>query len=254
MPGFWKHTGEIAARLAARPLLVTLDFDGTLAALAETPDKARLTPEYRTALKALVKLPGIKVFILSGRALPNLKKVVGIPGIYYGGNHGMELEGPVFRRLDAHVMRARARIAATVQEIAERFPPGTGVMVENKVFSASVHYRCVKSPFRTSFRRHMAALTCSAPAGLRWSRGHKVFELRPEKAPDKGDAVLMLARRLKIASVFAAGDDLTDEDMFRALAGLGVTLRVGCRHRTKADYCVRTQKEMLKVLRFLAKI
>ena len=64
----------------------------------------------------------------------------------------------------------------------------------------------------------------------------------------------MLARRLKIASVFAAGDDLTDEDMFRALSGRGVTMRVGCRRRTAAQYCVKTQGEVLDVLTFLRDI
>ena len=98
----------------------------------------------------------------------------------------------------------------------------------------------------------MAALRAAPPRGLRWSRGHKVFELRPALAPNKGDAVLRLARRLKAAALFAAGDDLTDEDMFKALAGRGVTLRVGCRRSTAAEYCLKDQGEVLKVLRFLA--
>lgn len=252
MKPFWKHSEEAARRLAARPLLVTLDFDGTLAALAETPDKARLRPEYRAALRALAARRGVRVFILSGRALDDIRRLVPLAGIYHGGNHGMELKGPGFYRLDAAAARAKDRVAALAGEIAGRFPPGTGVLVENKGFSASVHYRGLKRAFRRGFMRHMAALRAATPEGLAWGRGHKVFELKPARAPHKGDAVLRLARRLKAGALFAAGDDLTDEDMFRALAGRGVTLRVGCRSSTAAEYCLKRQEEVIKVLRFLA--
>lgn len=252
MKPFWEHSAEVARRLADGPLLVTLDFDGTLAALAETPDKARLRPEYLAALRALAARRGVKVFILSGRSLADIRRLVPLPGVYHGGNHGMELKGPGFHWRDGAAARAMGRVAAVAAEIAARFPAGTGALVENKGFSASVHYRALKPAFRAGFMRHMAALRADPPAGLAWGRGHKVFELKPARAPHKGDAALRLARRVKARALFAAGDDLTDEDMFRALAGRGVTLRVGCRRRTAAEYCLKGQGEMIKVLHFLA--
>ncbi len=251
MKSFWKHSAELAACLARERLLLTLDFDGTLAALAETPRLARLRPEYRAALKALAVAPGVSVFVLSGRELADLKALVGLPGLYYGGNHGMELSGPGFAWRDAGAARLKAGVRSAAAWLLRRFQPGTGVLVEDKGFSASVHYRALKPAYRTGFFAHMRALTRSGEKRFRWSRGHKVFELRPAAAPDKGDAALRLARRLKAPCVLAAGDDLTDEDMFRALAGRGITVRVGRKAGSAAEYYLGRQAEILRLLRFV---
>lgn len=252
---FWKSSAELAKPLgAARRLLVTLDFDGTLAALAGTPGEAALRPEFRLALRALAASPRTSVFILSGRALAGLRAAVGIRGLYYGGNHGMELSGPGFSWRDKAAARCRASVAGLAAALRRRFPAGTGVLVEDKGFSASVHYRKIKVPYRAAFTKHLRDLAAKPPAGLRCGRGHRVYEFRPVKAPHKGDAVLKIGRRLRADFFFAAGDDITDEDMFGALAGRGVTLRVGCGRATKASYCLKEQEEMLRVLRFLARL
>ena len=252
MKPFWKHAPETAGRLAAGRLLVTLDFDGTLAALAETPGQARLRPEFKTALRDLAARPGVSVFILSGRALPNVRRLVGLPKLYYGGNHGMEIRGPGLAWCDAGAARARRRLAAAAADLRERFPEGTGVLVEDKSFSVSVHYRNLKPAYRAGFLARMRALAAAEPGGLRWTRGHKVFELRPEGAPHKGDAVTRLAAKLRATAAIAVGDDLTDEDMFAALATRGVTVRVGRRARSAAAYYVAAQAEVLRLLKFIS--
>jgi len=95
MKSFWKNSAGISARLAAAPkLLVTLDFDGTLSALAQTPSQARLEPRFREALRALAAAPGVSVFILSGRTLKDVRGLAGLRNLYYGGNHGIEINGP----------------------------------------------------------------------------------------------------------------------------------------------------------------
>lgn len=252
MRPFWKHAPEIAGRLASGRLLVTLDFDGTLAALAETPARARLRPEFKAALRALAARPGVGVFILSGRALSNVRRLVGLPKLYYGGNHGMEIKGPGLAWRDAGAARARRRLTAAAADLRERFPEGTGVLVEDKSFSVSVHYRNLKPAYRAGFLARMRALTAAEGAGLSWSRGHKVFELRPEGAPHKGDAVTRLAAKLGANAAVAVGDDLTDEDMFAALVSRGVTVRVGRRTSSAAGYYVAAQADVLRLLRFIA--
>ena len=253
MKSFWKNSDAISARLAAAPsLLVTLDFDGTLAALAETPGQARLEPEFRSALKKLAAAPGVSVFILSGRALPGVRRLAGLRGLYYGGNHGIELKGPGFAWHDAGAVKAQSLIAGIVADLRERFPPGTGVLVENKVFSDSVHYRNLKAAYRRGFLSRMKALQAARSAGLHWRGGHKVFELLPRGAAHKGDAVGLLAGHLGSPFSVAVGDDLTDEDMFKALAGSGVTIRVGRKAGSKAGYFLAGQREVLLLLRFIA--
>jgi trehalose 6-phosphate phosphatase len=73
-----------------------------------------------------------------------------------------------------------------------------------------------------------------AGEGLTVRDGKQVIEVRPPVPVDKGTAVVGLVRRLGVgspgASVLFAGDDLTDEDAFRALRAAvpgAVTVRVG---------------------------
>lgn len=253
MKPFWKHSEAVADALAGAPgLLVTLDFDGTLAALAETPGQARLEPAFRSVLKTLAASPGVSIFILSGRALPGLRRLVGLRGLYYGGNHGIEIEGPGFSWRDERAVKAKRLVAGIVSDLRERFPPGTGVLVENKLFSASVHYRNLKAAYERGFFSRMKALMAVRGESLYWRRGHKVFELVPRGAAHKGDAVILLARRLEATANLAVGDDLTDEDMFKALAGGGITVRVGRTSASKAGYFLPEQAEVLRLLRFIA--
>ncbi len=253
MNSFWKSSGAISARLAAAPkLLVTLDFDGTLAALAETPGRARLKPEFKTALKALAAAPGVSIFILSGRALQSVRGLVGLRNLYYGGNHGIEIKGPGFAWRDTGAVKARDLVAGLTADLQERFPPGTGVLVENKAFSASVHYRNLRQPYKRGFFGRMKALMSAPDSTFRWRSGHKVFELLPRGSAHKGSAVARLAARLGRPFCVAVGDDLTDEDMFKALAGHGVTIRVGRKAGSKADYFLAAQSEVLRLLRFIA--
>ncbi len=251
MKPFWKDSASLAKKLSAPRLLLTLDFDGTLAALAETPGAARLRPEFRAALKRLAAAPGVSVFILSGRAMPEVRALVGLKSLYYGGNHGIEVRGPGFASRDARAEKARVRLAAAAADILERFPPGTGVLVENKVFSVSVHYRNILKAYRAGFFKRMKALAGSGTGRLRWKRGHKVFEAVPRSATDKGVAALGLRLHLGNPLTLAVGDDLTDEDMFRALEGRGITVRVGRKAGSRAQYFLSRQTEVLRMLRFV---
>ncbi|MBI4801764.1 MAG: trehalose-phosphatase [Elusimicrobia bacterium] len=252
MKSFWKNSAVVSARLAAAPgLLVTLDFDGTLTALAQTPGQARLKPEFKAALRSLACAPGISVFILSGRALKNVRSLVGLPNLYYGGNHGMEIRGPGFAWRDAGAAKARELVAAIAADIQERFPPGAGVLVENKVFSASVHYRSLKADYRRGFFSRMKTLMSAPSPTLYWRGGRKVFELLPRGAAHKGGAVKLLAGRLGCPVVATVGDDLTDEDMFMALPGRAITIRVGRKAGSKAGYFLTSQAEVLRLLHFI---
>ena len=243
MKSFWKNSAAVSARLAAAPrLLVTLDFDGTLAALAETPGQARLKPEFKAALKSLSSEPGVSLFILSGRALKSVRGLVGLKNLYYGGNHGIEIQGPGFSWRDSGAVKAMKLVAGIAADMQERFPPGTGVLVENKVFSASVHYRNLKPAYRCGFFSRMGVLTSTRTKTLHWRSGHKVFELLPKGASHKGNAVVRLAKKLGRPLGVAVGDDLTDEDMFNVLAKNGITIQVDRKAGSKAGYFLSGQR------------
>jgi len=252
MRSFWKNSAAISARLAAAPkLLVTLDFDGTLSALANTPEQARLDPELKAALKALAAAPGVSVFILSGRTLKNVRGLVGLRDLYYGGNHGIEIKGPGFAWRDAGAAKTRDLVAAIADDMRKSFPPDTGVLVEDKVFSASVHYRNLTAENWRRFFGRMKVLMSARSEVLYWRSGHKVFELLPREAAHKGHALERLAGRLGQPFCVAVGDDTTDEDMFKALAGKGIAVRVGRQAGSKAGYFLAAQAEVLRLLLFI---
>ena len=75
-------------------LALLLDYDGTLAPIAPHPDLATLSPELKNVLYKLSNHSEVYVAIISGRSVDNVKKMVGIEGITYAGNHGLEILHP----------------------------------------------------------------------------------------------------------------------------------------------------------------
>lgn len=207
--------------------LVALDFDGTLAPLRRARSAAHLPHGRRLMLQRLGRLPDVRVVIVSGRALPDLRRRCRIRGAALSGEHGMSLLG--FGRAWIHPATVRLhRESAALAAAASRLTLGMrGVEVEKKRTSVSVHWR--KSP---AVRRHPeglgGALAGLLHAGWRIAAGKCVWELRPDIARGKGDAILLAQRRLGPgARVLFIGDDATDEEGFRRLGRKAWTVRVG---------------------------
>jgi alpha,alpha-trehalase len=96
---------------------------------------------------------------------------------------------------------------------------------------------------------------CQQYAGLRQMRGKKVFELQPDVAWDKGRAVLWLRETLgldrpPVVTIYI-GDDVTDEDAFRAISnhdlGLGIMV-TSSTSETHAPYYLRDCGEVQQFL------
>ena len=142
MPHLLNIRPSVSARLRnAQKVLLLSDFDGTLTPIVERPELAVLAPEVR---QTLLDLAGHEKFILgvvSGRSLRDLQDKVGVPGVIYAGNHGLELSGPGLEYVHPNADGMR-QIQTEVFEILKNelghFP---GVVLENKGLSLSVHYR-----------------------------------------------------------------------------------------------------------------
>lgn len=92
-------------------ILLGLDFDGTLSEIVDSPGKAVLSFDTRRLLRALIRRSDIKVAVLSGRALEDIKKRVGLPGVYYAGNHGLQIDGPGLQWTHPHAGGPAAQVA-----------------------------------------------------------------------------------------------------------------------------------------------
>jgi trehalose 6-phosphate synthase/phosphatase len=220
----------LGVRLANYHAAIFLDYDGTLAPIRDHPAEAELPPATRRALQACVAHPEVDVSIVSGRALEDLRATVAIPGLVYAANHGFDIAipgEPVFHHPE--VRHFTAKLLALAAEL-DAFA-AAGAWIERKGATLTVHVRGVEPSQRAAVLVEARALI--ATAGFQPRDGLWAVEARPPIAWDKGQAVLYILRQLYGPSwservrVVYLGDDHTDEDAFRVLAGLGTTFRVG---------------------------
>ena len=245
-------------RFRGRPLVLMLDVDGTLAPIAQHPSLARVPDDTRRLIASLVTRPNVKLALVSGRAAHDARRLVGVENLWTIGNHGSELMSPGGElTVDPAVTRyaePMARVASTLDPLLE---PLRGVVIENKTWTLSVHYRMANESIVPRLRATVEDLV--ARNGLRMTDGKKVFEIRPPVAVDKGSAVYRLANDLgalnDTASLFFAGDDETDEDAFRILRAKcpnAVTVQVGTRSPTSAEYVVPSPDDVRALLQRIA--
>ena len=205
-------TVDLLAELRERPerSALVLDVDGTLAPIVARPELAEV-PAATKAELARLAARYLVVACLSGRAGADARRLVGVEGVRYVGNHGLELDGAA---------------QAFAPRIAE-FRDAIGRPVEDKGLTLAYHFR--EDPDEDAARRELEAVAERARAeGLLARWGRKVLEIRPPVEADKGTAVEALLRESGAARALYAGDDTTDVDAFRGLtrAGLEHAVRI----------------------------
>ncbi len=214
-----------------RPALF-LDMDGVLAPLAETPD-AVVPDSRRTAvLRGLVERLQGRVAIISGRTIAEIDRIAEGAAASASGVHGLER-----RRADGSLDRAAAdpavRDAVAAFDRFARTRPG--VIVEDKAVSAGLHYRQARHEAGAA---EILAEQMATETGLTLQSGNLVVELKTP-GTDKGTALaaFMTEAPFRDSVPVMLGDDLTDEDGFRAASALGgFGVLVGPPRNTAARY------------------
>lgn len=213
-----------------RPALF-LDMDGVLAPIAPTPEAVGPEPERTRLLRALaVRLEG-RLAVVSGRTLSEIDRICDGAVAFAAGLHGLERRGPNgLARVAPHPFLGQAR--AALAGFAAARP---GVRIEDKGAAVALHFRLNPDAAREAegLSRRLALET-----GLALQPGAMVFELKTPGA-DKGRALSAFMAEAPFAGArpVMVGDDLTDEDGFRAatiLGGFGV--HVGAPRPTAALY------------------
>lgn len=187
------------------------DLDGTLAPIALTPEAAQLTSRNRELLAALAaQLP--LVALISGRRAASLQGRVGLPGITYIGNHGLEMwdEGKVVILPEA--LAYRASLQAVHAELLALAP--AGARVEDKEVTLSLHYRQTADPreFVLAYGAQIAEIVKRHKLSL--FTGKMVFEVRPPIGVDKGTAFRDLLQEHNLDAALFLGDDVSDLHAF----------------------------------------
>jgi trehalose 6-phosphate phosphatase len=250
----------VALRLGGTPLSILLDVDGTLAPIAPRPGQAKVPAATCTALENLIAIPDAHVAIVTGRSVKDARRMVPLKGLGVIGNHGFEALGeagevvsePAAQKYLSVVRAAQGKLAHLPKEIH-------GVVLEDKAWTLSVHYRLAERPAIKRITETVEQL--AKELGLRVTRGKEVLELRPPLDVNKGTAAVIWVKRLGLsssASVLYIGDDRTDEDAFRELRAAfprAVTIRVGSPDHgetTSAEFRVETPSEVKDFLVALA--
>lgn len=241
-----------AAREGAGLLLLS-DYDGTLTPIVRHPRAAGLDAGVRTTLAALVEAPRVAVGLISGRALNDLRGRVRVPGIVYAGAHGLEVEGAGLAFCHPEAKALAPRLAELAGILQRRLGPLPGVWVEPKGLTVAIHYREAPGRVAATLSRTIRATVEAQGLPIELLPGKRVIELRPAVGWTKGDCALWLRDALAPRVVgrwvltLYLGDDITDEQVFAALKGQGLTARVGGK-RTTADFRLGGVPEVRRLL------
>jgi trehalose 6-phosphate phosphatase len=248
----------------ASHVLLLCDYDGTLTPIVGRPEDAVLSAGVRQRLKALSRRPEYSVGVITGRRLAEVKSLVDIRGIYYSGNHGMEIEGPGLKYVNPEARKSRAVLQEMEAQLSGALENIPGVIVTNKGFSVSVHYRLVKPDREDTIADTVKRITAPhiEKGEIKVYPMKKVWEIKPPADWDKGKAVEFIGReikaRLKLPQLMTAylGDDTTDEDAFKILRRPDAWSIFVCGEKvlSAADYYLNSVAEVEEFLDRLNKL
>jgi trehalose 6-phosphate phosphatase len=228
-----------------RAIALFADLDGTLAPIEATPDAVKPDPARRRLLEQLSSTLGGRLAIVSGRGLADVDRVLEGRVTAVAAVHGL-----VRRASDGRIVTVgdERLVQQALDAVLAFAATDRGLLVENKGVAIALHYR--NAPRAMEAARSFAA-DLAKRLGLTVQEGDMVVEVRPPGA-NKGDAVQAFMAEAPFAghTPIFIGDDLTDEDGFRAadrLGGYGVV--VGRRRPTAASYAIADVTEAQAWLR-----
>lgn len=263
LPNALHDDGRFAERMAGRRPAVFLDYDGVLTPIVDRPEDALISDSMRETVHALAKR--CPVCVVSGRDRLVVQELMGVDDLVVAGSHGFDIWSPTEGTIqhDAAsgfedvVAEATDRLRAEVDSIP-------GVVVEPKKASVAVHFRLVDPAQRKRISDTVDVMLAEQPDRLKVTPGKMVYELQPKIDWNKGRAVLYLLQTLGLDTddvvPIYLGDDITDEDAFRALAGgRGIGIIVGhaddpevADRATAADFVLSSPAEVEQLLSTLA--
>jgi trehalose 6-phosphate phosphatase len=208
------HLDSVKGLLKQSPFGLITDVDGTISETAPTPQEAKVNPLCRHYLSELCSRVPL-VAAISGRSVAQVRDMVGVGGMVYVGNHGLEIWAEGKSELAEGAADYPAVIAAVIEELSRRLPM-EGLRIEDKRLTASIHYRLHPAPDEAK-EAILTALRQSPQArGLRVIPERKAIDILPPAA-SKGAAVADLMKRYRLRAGLYLGDDFTDIDAFRAV-------------------------------------
>lgn len=237
---------------AAKTRLVILDYDGTLRDFVASPRALLAKPSIRLRrmIKRLADDEKTHVAIVSGRPKKALDRW------FRGINVALIAEHGAWTKYDGKWSRVESDFSTVkkkIKPVLERYVSRTaGAEVEEKDYSLVWHYRNVAPELAyvraNELKRELIKVIDDEEIGV--YSGDKIIEIKPVDI-SKGAAAAELDAIFEPDFILVAGDDFTDEDMFRELAHQATTIKVGPGH-TRAQFRVASVADMNRLLEELS--
>lgn len=233
----WIHVRDLLSDLRDHPGTSALlfDIDGVLAEIVPHAADARV-PDDVLALMAQLAGRYLLAGAISGRGIDDVDRMVPVPGIARGGNHGLEVAGP--GEPPRLVPGARAKIdllRAFVDALDQHELAARGAWMEDKGASVSLHFRQAADPVATGAWLRDDVRPAALDAGLRTRDGRMILELLPDLDVDKGTALRALVTAAGARRVLYVGDDVTDADAWREMRAMADAGEIDAAHCVLAD-------------------
>ena len=217
--------------LDAQQLWLFLDYDGTLADFAPTPDYIFPDPGVVHLLEELARKPDVRITILSGRRLEHVRSLVPVPRLFLAGTYGIELltpAGEAMQRVDYHLIRPA--LETIKPEWARIIDEREGFFLEDKGWALALHARFANDEDAEQvITQAMQAVSAELlEEDFRILGGHKFLEVAPQLASKRETVAYLLNRYpLPDARLVYIGDDDKDEEAFPLIhVHQGVAIKV----------------------------
>jgi trehalose 6-phosphate synthase/phosphatase len=228
--------------------LLLLDYDGTLVKFHGRPEQAGPDEQIISLLRDLAQKPSTQIVVISGRAKSVLEKWLGGLDVSLIAEHGAWVKwkkGRWHHAVEPVATDWKSQIRPILQIYADRTP---GAIIEEKDFCLVWHCRKA-DPALAEVRYHelmdtLVNLTANMRVGV--FEGNKILEVKQHEI-NKGKATEMTLKKFKPAFILAAGDDYTDEDMFKALPETAYSVKVGS-GASRAKFFVESVDEIRNLL------
>ncbi|HEU0295515.1 MAG TPA: trehalose-phosphatase [Anaerolineales bacterium] len=243
--------------LGSQNLWLFLDYDGTLADFAPTPEIIETNPKVVNPLERLVHLPNIRVTVMSGRRLRDLYLLLPITGIFLAGTYGVELQesaGRTIRRVEYdHI---RPMLEAIKPQWEQIINGRRGFFLEDKDWTLALHTRFADE-HEAEQVLNQARQVARAYLLKGYSRilgGHQLLEIAPMLASKRETvAYLLIHYPLPDVRLLYIGDDDKDEEVFSMLHarhGMAVKVRQPSQasRPTEADFSFESPLKTLEWL------
>lgn len=237
------------------PVLLCLDYDGTIAEIVSRPALARPVEGVVAALKSIARhRERVAAAIVSGRPIAELRRMTGLGGeVMFAGVHGLEIaggDGAV--RVPERVARCAPEVERVRDFLTRNVPSGEGFEIEDKGLSVALHYRNADPAAAAALCARMEEFMRASAPSLQAAHNKMVLEALPAIA-SKGGALRVLGE--EVGSAFVPvyfGDDRTDEDAFAEIENRGVGVLVGEPRRSHASWRVDAPADVARIVTALA--